>query len=142
MGASLNRRKFLKISGGAVTMVALVRCNGGSSFGEFPVGNASDFTVGTITLFDEGPIFVGRDDEGLYAMSAVCTHNGCMVELGTNELRCPCHGATYDLDGVVTGGPASRSLEHFEVSVNSKNDVVIDTTRDVSTTTRVAVQTE
>ena len=54
-----------------------------------------------------------RDDEGaLHAVSAVCTHMGCLV--GWNETDrtwdCPCHGSRFALNGVVIHGPAVTAL--------------------------------
>ena len=55
-----------------------------------------------------------RDEEGaLHAVSAVCTHMGCIV--GWNETDrswdCPCHGSRFALDGSVIHGPAVKALE-------------------------------
>ena len=55
-----------------------------------------------------------RDESGkVHAVSAVCTHMGCIV--GWNETDrtwdCPCHGSRFDLDGSVIEGPAVRDLE-------------------------------
>ena len=55
-----------------------------------------------------------RDEEGaLHAVSAVCTHMGCI--LGWNETDrswdCPCHGSRFALDGSVMHGPAVKALE-------------------------------
>ena len=54
-----------------------------------------------------------RDDEGkLHAVSAVCTHLGCIVEWNDGERRwdCPCHGSRFDPDGKVLKGPAKKEL--------------------------------
>jgi cytochrome b6-f complex iron-sulfur subunit len=139
MGDSLNRRDFLKVGGAAVAVAALARCSNGASTGEFPAGDVSDFALDSVTLFDEGPFFVIRDADGLYAMSAVCAHNGCAVGVGTTELVCPCHGSVYDLDGAVVSGLAPRALEHFEVVVGGDGDVVVNTNRVVPASTRIVV---
>jgi glycine/D-amino acid oxidase-like deaminating enzyme/nitrite reductase/ring-hydroxylating ferredoxin subunit len=57
---------------------------------------------------------VHRDDEGaLHAVSAVCTHMGCVV--GWNDAErtwdCPCHGSRFDTAGSVLVGPATVPLE-------------------------------
>ena len=61
-------------------------------------------------------IFVRHDHDGsLVGISAVCTHQGCIVTpagIGRG-FRCPCHGSTYDHDGFNTGGPAPRPLQKF-----------------------------
>jgi Rieske Fe-S protein len=55
-----------------------------------------------------------RDAEGtLHAVSAICTHRGCVVDWNATEKTwdCPCHGSRYDVDGHVVHGPAPRDLE-------------------------------
>ena len=55
-----------------------------------------------------------RDDDGeLHAVSAVCTHMGCLVDFNGEERTwdCPCHGSRFGLDGAVIHGPAKRGLE-------------------------------
>lgn len=56
---------------------------------------------------------VFRDVAGeLHAVSAVCTHMGCL--LGWNPVDrswdCPCHGSRFGIDGQVTHGPATEPL--------------------------------
>ncbi len=55
-----------------------------------------------------------RDENGqVHAVSAVCTHMGCMV--GWNSVDrtwdCPCHGSRFALTGEVLNGPAVLPLE-------------------------------
>ncbi|MFG3496684.1 FAD-dependent oxidoreductase [Streptomyces sp. NPDC047886] len=61
---------------------------------------------------------VHRDDAGtLHAVSARCTHLGCVVHFNDEERawECPCHGSRFDTDGQVVEGPAVRPLERFDV---------------------------
>jgi glycine/D-amino acid oxidase-like deaminating enzyme/nitrite reductase/ring-hydroxylating ferredoxin subunit len=54
-----------------------------------------------------------RDDSGdLHAVSARCTHLGCLVTWNTAEWSwdCPCHGSRFDIDGRIIQGPAVRPL--------------------------------
>jgi Rieske Fe-S protein len=48
-------------------------------------------------------------------LSRVCTHASCGVGYvpSSMDLRCPCHGSRFDLNGSVTNGPALRSLTKF-----------------------------
>jgi glycine/D-amino acid oxidase-like deaminating enzyme/nitrite reductase/ring-hydroxylating ferredoxin subunit len=60
-----------------------------------------------------------RDEAGaLHALSAVCTHMGCLV--GWNETDrswdCPCHGSRFALDGGIIHGPAVKPLEAVKVA--------------------------
>jgi 3-phenylpropionate/trans-cinnamate dioxygenase ferredoxin reductase component len=55
-----------------------------------------------------------RDDEGaIHAVSAVCTHMGCLVEWDSEGRvwGCPCHGSRFDPDGKVLQGPAKKPLK-------------------------------
>ena len=63
---------------------------------------------------DGDKVAVHRDEEGgLHAVSAVCTHLGCIVEWdgGDRTWSCPCHGSRFDIDGKVIKGPARKDLE-------------------------------
>jgi glycine/D-amino acid oxidase-like deaminating enzyme/nitrite reductase/ring-hydroxylating ferredoxin subunit len=56
---------------------------------------------------------VYRDDNGmLHALSAVCSHLGCVVGFNDAERtwECPCHGSRFGIDGEVLQGPALRPL--------------------------------
>jgi Rieske Fe-S protein len=57
---------------------------------------------------------VHRDDDGvLHAVSARCTHLGCIVEWNGAERTwdCPCHGSRFDALGEVLTGPATGNLK-------------------------------
>jgi cytochrome b6-f complex iron-sulfur subunit len=66
---------------------------------DLPDGAVRAFTAGVVTGFVERA--AGR----LRAVSGVCTHQGCRLtlEAGPARLVCPCHGATFALDGAVLG---------------------------------------
>jgi Rieske Fe-S protein len=72
-------------------------------------------------------IVVHANDGSLHALSAICTHLGCAVlydeKLG--QLRCPCHGSDFGLDGHNIKGPATRPLKQYDV--RSDNGVVVIT---------------
>ncbi|MFI6512644.1 FAD-dependent oxidoreductase [Streptosporangium sp. NPDC050855] len=62
---------------------------------------------------------VYRDETGtLHAVSAICTHMGCVV--GFNEAErsweCPCHGSRFGVDGAVLQGPAVTPLEKVDLA--------------------------
>jgi glycine/D-amino acid oxidase-like deaminating enzyme/nitrite reductase/ring-hydroxylating ferredoxin subunit len=59
-----------------------------------------------------------RDDAGeIHAVSARCTHLGCIVHFNDAETawECPCHGSRFGTDGSVIQGPANRPLERQEL---------------------------
>jgi Rieske Fe-S protein len=58
-------------------------------------------------------VAASRDEDGtLHAVSAVCTHMGCLVGWNENDRSwdCPCHGSRFERDGAVIHGPAVRAL--------------------------------
>ncbi|MCP3819987.1 FAD-dependent oxidoreductase [Streptomyces sp. A3M-1-3] len=61
---------------------------------------------------------VYRDEAGTaHAVTARCTHLGCIVAFNNAELtwECPCHGSRFTLDGDVVQGPANRPLDKRDV---------------------------
>jgi glycine/D-amino acid oxidase-like deaminating enzyme/nitrite reductase/ring-hydroxylating ferredoxin subunit len=63
-------------------------------------------------------VAVHRDEGGaLHAVSAVCTHLGCIVNWNGAEKTwdCPCHGSRFDKSGRVLNGPAVTDLEPMEI---------------------------
>ena len=66
-----------------------------------------------------------RDAEGVYAISIVCTHLGCIIKPTANGFECPCHGSAFAADGAVVRGPAPRALSWIKVSANG-NAIVVD----------------
>lgn len=53
------------------------------------------------------------------ALSAVCTHLGCIVKWvdASQEFLCPCHGGRFSPAGQVLGGPPPKPLETYTVSL-------------------------
>lgn len=66
-----------------------------------------------------GVIFVLVEGGELIALSPVCTHRGCQVDLEGPRLVCPCHGSTYERTGRLVRGPAERGLTRYPVEVGS-----------------------
>ena len=64
----------------------------------------------------EEPIYVLAYGGDFVALSPICTHRGCTVDVHGERLECPCHGSTYDRSGAVLKGPAQRALTRYEVT--------------------------
>jgi glycine/D-amino acid oxidase-like deaminating enzyme/nitrite reductase/ring-hydroxylating ferredoxin subunit len=69
---------------------------------------------GAIVEHDGEQVAAARDEDGtLHAVSARCTHLGCLVSWNNAERSwdCPCHGSRFAPDGTVLEGPAVHRLE-------------------------------
>ncbi len=66
-------------------------------------------------VYRESRIAVVRDGNRYVALSLVCTHLGCTVEVTPKTVACPCHGSVFDRSGKVVRGPADRPLERYDV---------------------------
>ena len=53
--------------------------------------------------------------------SPICTHLGCPInwQPERQHFLCPCHGGTFDPQGLVTGGPPPRGMDALEFQVRS-----------------------
>jgi len=73
------------------------------------------------------PGVILRDKSGAWhAMSARCTHVGCVVawRSDTQKLHCPCHNSNFDQNGKVLGGPAKKPLPLWKAEVQGNNVIV------------------
>jgi len=90
------------------------------------LGDPGLFPVDTYTFLEEHKLFVYRDHEGIKAVSAVCTHLGCILEKSTDGFECPCHGSCYNDQGQVLSGPAPRDLAWYRVLRSADGKIVVD----------------
>lgn len=97
-------------------------------------GAASSYTVGgTPKYFSKAKAFVLRDAGGLFAVSAVCTHDGCTNQYQNGQFVCPCHFATFALDGTKPTSPApsgtSGYLKHHALCIDASGTVWVNPTK-------------
>ncbi len=71
-------------------------------------------------------VAVFRDDKGVFAVSRVCTHLGCLVKAEADGFHCPCHGSRFALNGAVTKGPAPKALAWLSVTRVAPGTYLID----------------
>ena len=84
-------------------------------------GSVADVAPGHGAIVRDGmaQAAVHRDERGeLHALSARCTHMGCIVQWNAAERSwdCPCHGSRFGTDGRVLQGPAVSPLEPRELT--------------------------
>jgi len=108
--------------------------------GAILAGKASAVSVGSLVAVANSYV-IGRDNAGLYAMSSICTHQGCgmsIVGAATQEtLYCACHGSAFSGTGAVTRGPARRALQHYQLEISANGELTICVNSSVSATTRI-----
>ena len=75
-------------------------------------------TVGNY-IYKNG-VIVANTSSGFIALDKACTHQGCSVSYNnnSNNFPCPCHGASFDKNGAVLGGPTSTPLKKYAVTKN------------------------
>jgi Rieske Fe-S protein len=109
--------------------------------GGVEVGAVSDFPVGTWRLNAGARAIVARDAMGLYAYSALCTHERCLLDepdaMGVAE--CACHGSRFDGVGRPIAPPATVPLRHLAVRVAGGRVYIDPNERVLDTSTRVPV---
>lgn len=105
------------------------------------IGPPSAFKKGSATHLPLLQAWVYRDaDGGMYAMSSVCTHLGCIAaRQDSGEFLCPCHGSRFGTAGDVLGGPAPSGLNWLGLSVAPDGQLVLDRQRLVKQGTRLVV---
>lgn len=90
----------------------------------FPVGSNMQFTGP-----DGNPAFLFRTKVGVFAYSAVCTHQGCIVGYNpvAKSLDCPCHGGRFDPanGGAVLAGPPPAPLASYKVAIQGNSIVTV-----------------
>jgi cytochrome b6-f complex iron-sulfur subunit len=138
-GAACNRRQaFVRLGVGSVG----VALTGAAVFGyEFlspnvlyepsPIvdsGKPDQYPPGSVTQDLQAGIYIVHGPEGLYAMSAVCTHLGCLTAWNSDLgiIACPCHGSKFTRDGTKIEGPAPRPLIWLRASIGDEGDLLVD----------------
>jgi cytochrome b6-f complex iron-sulfur subunit len=71
-------------------------------------------------------VAIFRDEKGVYAVSTVCTHLGCIVRSEADGFHCPCHGSRFAKDGSVVRGPAPRALTCLAVRKTGPGTYIVD----------------
>ena len=151
-GIQLHRRRFLTwLARGSLATAAAIGLGQAIRFLSFeppattssqiPLGRAADYVRGMLVYVPEARCYVGRDRGGLYALDAVCTHLGCLVEQKEEGgFVCPCHGSHFDASGVPENGPATRALPYLQLFFDQNEDqLVVDRAQKVDPQTRLAL---
>lgn len=116
-----DRRTFLKRSGAVLGLLALAGVPPAlaEDAAWTAVGAEADFPEGEPIFVKESEAFVVKTPDGIRALSARCTHRGCLVRWEANEFVCPCHRARFSGDGAVLHGPARDPLPALPAKIEN-----------------------
>jgi len=94
----------------------------------FRAGNPDLYPLYSVTFLPDQQVYIVRMPEGFYAVSAVCTHLGCVTQWKPDAgmIACPCHGSKFKPDGTKIEGPAPRPLPHFAISLTADGELLVD----------------
>lgn len=142
---NLPRREFLSAATLTAVAAVLAACADGGGGGgvtapgpanqEPPPGTAGSTLTVTVAAFPalanvggiaavgslgSKPVAVVRTGASSFtALSRLCTHAGCDVDIRGSAFSCPCHGSEFDSAGQATRGPAQAALQRFNVAVGA-----------------------
>ncbi|MGE5322165.1 MAG: ubiquinol-cytochrome c reductase iron-sulfur subunit [Actinomycetota bacterium] len=91
-------------------------------------GKPDQFPPGTVTLDPKTRIYLINGPKGFYALSAICTHLGCLTawKPELNLIACPCHGSRFNRDGVKVAGPAPKPLPWLKIWLSEDGYLMVD----------------
>lgn len=94
----------------------------------FRAGTPDLYPVNSVTFLQEQQVYIVRTSAGFYAVSAVCTHLGCITQwrAEANMIACPCHGSKFQPNGKKLEGPAPRPLPHYSINLTADGELQID----------------
>jgi cytochrome b6-f complex iron-sulfur subunit len=96
----------------------------------FKAGEPNDYVLGEVNekFKQEYRVWIIREEAGLYALFAKCTHLGCTPRWlpAENKFKCPCHGSGFFKDGTNFEGPAPRPLDRFKIEIGEDGQLVVD----------------
>jgi cytochrome b6-f complex iron-sulfur subunit len=92
---------------------------------QYDLGPSTTFPLGSRTPVATAQAIIIHNEQGFSALSLVCPHLGCRVNITSEGFACPCHGSRFQLDGGLRNGPASRPLTALRVEVNADGHLIL-----------------
>lgn len=94
----------------------------------FRAGNPDLYPVNSVTFLQGQQVYIVRTPEGFFAVSAICTHLGCVTQWKpeANMIACPCHGSKFLPNGKKIAGPAPRPLPHYAMALTADGELQVN----------------
>lgn len=133
MSNEMSRRRMVQmttLAGGAVGVAGTVALSGCAGAEEEPAEpstvSAAEVPVGSGVVVDDRYVVVQPTEGEFHAYTAVCPHQGCLVQTVTEEeIICPCHSSRFSpTTGELLSGPADSGLAEAQVE-QSGDDLTI-----------------
>lgn len=101
--------RFLAPSGGGDSAAAVV----------IPESEVAEGQAKFFQYAGSSGVLVRKKGGELVALSAVCTHLGCIVQWRAEkqDFLCPCHGGLFSAEGAVLSGPPPKPLAPIPLRV-------------------------
>lgn len=134
--STISRRSFLDLAGKSLLLLSGVLGLGGLSRflsfqtesgapNTFDLGPAENYPPGSRTFVSEAQAYVLHTANGFVALSAICPHLGCSVNMATGGFDCPCHGSRFNANGDWQQGPANHALRHLTVEESANGQLTL-----------------
>lgn len=126
LGACLAGAAAAAVVGAAYPLFRYLAPRSGATGAQKLVIPAADLVEGEAKFFEyagASAVLVKTVGGDLVALSAVCTHLGCIVQWVKNKQHflCPCHAGQFATDGSVLSGPPPKPLAKIPLSVSGGN---------------------
>ena len=121
------RKEFLVISACIPCLCMSKETNPGISERKVNAGPISNYALaGSYDKFRDQGFFVVRRGDKIFALSAICTHRRCKLTVSADySYYCDCHGSTFDPNGRVTEGPATRDLPVLQSYIDEHGSLIV-----------------
>lgn len=130
----LNGAKTIALGALALSSFDILKLVAATKDSEFEEGtvekviNLSDYPslsgTGGYAMITNTVIVIRKSSSKFIALSTICTHKKCDVDYDGSSFECPCHGSTFDGSGKVTGGPATKNLKSYKVTLDSSDNTL------------------